>query len=80
MKAKGRRSPPRLSIEITEEQERRLSEIFEHGDRRKIFIVMIDDFIELYDHFGRTAILMMLERRISYFPIMEEFIEKRGYK
>lgn len=74
MTSNARSSPPRLTILITEFQELKLKEIFEHGDRKKVFNIIIDDLISLYDTYGLLIVPMLLERRVSYKNMMEDYL------
>lgn len=45
-----RKSPPRLSVEITEDQERKLRELLPHGHKVKIFSKIVDQLIIAYEN------------------------------
>lgn len=47
--AYNRKSPPRLSIEITEEQEDKLKELIPYGLKKQIFQAMVDDLIVILE-------------------------------
>ena len=48
---------PRLSINISEEQQRKLQKFFPWGTQRKIFGVILDDFLKLCENHGADYVL-----------------------
>jgi len=57
---------PRLSVDITEEQDMKLVKYLDHGMRKVVFGVMIDDLLELIDRYGAGKVLgLLVERSIT---------------
>jgi len=57
---------PRLSVDITEEQRRKLDRYLDYGMRKMLFGVVIDDLLELFEKHGVGPILgLFVERSIS---------------
>jgi hypothetical protein len=48
---------PRLSVEITEVQQRRLRQLLPHGLKRAIFSAMVDDLCDLLDSPKREMVI-----------------------
>ena len=48
---------PRLSINITEEQQRKISRLFPWGTQKKVFGVIIDDLISLCETHGADKVI-----------------------
>ena len=55
---------PRLSIEITEEQNRKLKQLIPWGVKNQLFQVIVDDVIELIEKNGEIVIAAMLARKL----------------
>ena len=47
---------PRLAVDISEEQQRKLWKYFEHGELKIVFNVIVDDLIRILDQHGRVII------------------------
>ncbi len=61
-----RPTPPRLTIDITETQSRGLSRHLEHGMRKILFGLIVDDLLRLFDKHGASMVIgAMVERAIS---------------
>ena len=59
-------TPPRLTIDITETQSKGLSRHLEHGMRKILFGLIVDDLLRLFDEFGASMVIgAMVERAIS---------------
>lgn len=57
---------PRLSVDITEEQNQKLVQYLDHGMRKAIFGVIIDDLLSLFEKHGAGPILgLLIERSIT---------------
>lgn len=54
---------PRLSVEITEEQDQKLTQYFDHGMRKQVFGVIVEDLIRLIETHGAPKILGLLLTR-----------------
>lgn len=61
-----KKRPHRLSVELSEEQYQKLRQFLEHGMQKKIFSIMVDDLIALFERYGLIIIPMMLEKKITY--------------
>jgi len=58
------RQRPRLSIEITEEQNRDLMRLIPWGAKNSLFSAIVDDVIELLEHNGPMIIAMVLTKKL----------------
>jgi len=57
---------PRLTVDITEEQSRKLNKYLDYGMRKRVFGVIIDDLFRLFDEYGVGVILgLFTERSIT---------------
>jgi len=57
---------PRLSVDITEEQNQKLIKYLDHGMRKAIFGVVIDDLLALFEKHGVGPVIgLLIERSIS---------------
>ena len=57
---------PRLTVEITEEQQRKLTNYINWGLRKSLFQVIIDDIIENIEQHGEIFIAAILTRTIKF--------------
>jgi len=48
---------PRLSIEISEEQQQKLKLLLPHGTKKIVFSLIIDDLIEVMDELGSGKVI-----------------------
>lgn len=56
---------PRLSIDLTEDQSRRLNSILtQHGMKKMIFSCIIDDFLAMCDRFGVGEVVGAFTTRV----------------
>ncbi len=56
----------RLTVDITEEQAIRLQKHLEHGMRKLLFSLIIDNLLDLFDKYGAPVVIGALtERAIS---------------
>jgi len=57
---------PRLSVDITEEQARKLNRYLDYGMRKMLFGVILDDLFSLFEKHGSGKIIgLFVERSIS---------------
>lgn len=56
---------PRLSIEVTEDQQRRLRECIPWGLQRTLFSTIIDDIIDLVERHGPMVLAAIIDRKIK---------------
>jgi hypothetical protein len=61
---------PRLSVEITKRQSDELRELFNPGERRHVFSIIVDDVIRLYRKHGPYFIAAISARGIK----LEEYM------
>ena len=54
---------PRLSVDLTEEQDEKLTRYLDHGMRKHVFGVIVDDLIRLIEKHGSAKILGLLVTR-----------------
>jgi len=57
---------PRLTVEITYEQSRALSERLPHGLRKPLFGIIVDDIIRMIDKHGEQFLAAVLAKSLSY--------------
>ena len=56
---------PRLSVEVTEEQQRKLRECVPWGLQRTLFSTIIDDIIEMVEKHGPMVLAAIIDRKIK---------------
>lgn len=70
-----RKSPPRLSVEITEEQEKKLRELIPHGLKKHIFQQIVDDLIVVLEDENPYKIAgAIIDKKLR----LEQFSGKQG--
>lgn len=57
---------PRLSVEITPEQQRKLQEFLDHGMQKKVFGIIVDDVIKMIELHGRNFLAAVIVHKLSY--------------
>ena len=57
---------PRLSVEITPEQQRLLQKHLDFGMQKKLFAIVIDDLLKMMELHGRNFLAAIIMHRISY--------------
>lgn len=62
--------PPRLTIEINQDQAYALNSIFEHGERKLYFTAVIDATIDIYKRFGKEALYLMMSGQVNLMEIL----------
>ena len=68
---------PRLSIDIREDQARELTKHLDHGMRKVLFGVVIDDLLRLFKKHGSAKIIgLLVERSISLREVCELRLEE----
>ena len=66
------RSPRKLSQTLSEEQYQKLCEFIPHGDRRRVFAVLIDGLIELLEGANGPYVLgAILSRKLKVSTIID---------
>lgn len=53
---------PRLTIEITEEQAKKLNELVPYGLKKPLFQLLVGDLVEELENGGEFALAMLLKR------------------
>ncbi len=67
---------PRLAIRITPWQYAKLRQHIEWGLTDKVFSAVVDDIISMCEVYGQHFIIAMLQRKISYEGLMEDYMER----
>mgnify|MGYP000846067227 FL=1 len=62
--------PPRLTIEINQDQAYALNSIFEHGERKLYFTAVIDATIDIHRRFGKEALYLMMSGQVNLMEIL----------
>ena len=57
---------PRLSVEISPEQQLALQKFLDHGMQKKLFNIIIDDVIKMLKLHGRTFLAAVIMHKLSY--------------
>lgn len=57
---------PRLSVEITEEQQQALQRYLDFGMQKRLFSIIIDDVIGMLDKHGRLFLAAVMLKEVSY--------------
>lgn len=57
---------PRLSVEITEEQQLALQKYLDFGMQKRLFSIIIDDVIRMLDEHGRLFLAAAMLKEVSY--------------
>ena len=72
---------PRLSVEITEEQQLALQKYLDFGMQKRLFSVIIDDVIEMLEKHGRLFLAAVMLKEVSYgdYSSLELDGRKDGY-
>lgn len=68
---------PRLSIEITPEQYKRLNKLIPWGQQRAVYSALTDELISILEKHGPLAIGAILAGKVKFLSIVEA-MEKRG--
>ena len=68
---------PRLTVEITSEQARALSERIPHGLRKPLFGIIVDDIIKMVDKHGEQFLAAVLAKSFSYERFTSLKLEKQ---
>ncbi len=65
-------SRPRLSVEISPYQALSLKAILPHGKQKKLFNVLLDGVLELYDKGGQHAINELMVGNVSITQLVQQ--------
>lgn len=69
---------PRLNVDITEEQDRKLRKLIPWGLKHQLFSIVVDELIEILEEHGEMAIGAILAKRIAVLEILKAKERKRG--
>ncbi len=70
---------PRLSIELTEEQHSKLSELIDWGQKRALFGAIVDGLIPLLEEYGAPLIAVIVSKKLSITELIELFEKERKH-
>jgi len=68
---------PRLSIELTEEQHERLSNLISWGQKRALFSAIVDGLIPLLEQYGSTLIAVVASGKLTMADLFRLFNEQK---
>ena len=68
---------PRLSIEITEEQQKKLLDLIPWGQKKALFSTIIDGVITLIEKYGQPMIAIIVSGRLSVAELIDHFERKK---
>ena len=57
---------PRLSVEITEEQQLALQKHLDFGMQKRLFSIIVDDVIEMMEKHGRSFLAAVVMKEVKY--------------
>ena len=57
---------PRLSVEITPEQQLALQRYLDHGMQKRLFTIIVDDVIRMCEEHGRNFLAAVILKEVSY--------------
>jgi hypothetical protein len=72
----GTISRARLSIEVSEEVYWKVHKYLGFGMQKRLFGIVIDDMLRMFDEYGQHFLIAMLQKEISYKEFMEDYMEK----
>ena len=70
---------PRLSIEISEEQQAKLSQLIDWGQKRALFGAIIDGLIPLLEEYGTPLIAVIVSKKLSITELIELFEKEKKH-
>lgn len=74
------KAPPRLLIEVTEEQFSTIKRFLPYGFQRQVFGAVIQDLVQMWDIYGDDFTKAMLAKNITYKQFMGDYLERHyGY-
>ena len=74
------KSPPRLMIEVTEDQWSTLKKYLPYGFQKQIFKAIIEDMVRMWGEFGDDFTRAMLAKNLTYQQFMDDYLERtHGY-
>jgi hypothetical protein len=63
---------PRLTIELTERQARKLSELVPYGLKKPLFQILVEDLITALEEGNEMALAMLLKRHLKLNTLKED--------
>ena len=72
------KSPPRLSIKITEEQAQALNEMLDWGEQVRLFNAVVDNLIALYLKKGKAVIYALMSGQIDLLDVAKTVEKMKG--
>ena len=57
---------PRLSVEITEEQYLALQKYLDFGMQKRVFSIIVDDVIRMFEKYGRHFLAAVILKELPY--------------
>lgn len=71
---------PRLSVEITEDQQLALQKYLDFGMQKRLFSIIIDDVIGMLNKHGRLFLAAVMLKEVSYGDYSSLGLEEKGGK
>jgi hypothetical protein len=65
-------TPPRLIVELPSQKMAKLAEMFNYGERKQLFEVIVDTLIEIYDRHGKMALYALTLGKVSVIDILRK--------
>lgn len=65
-----RDNPPRLNVDISEEQDKALRDLIPWGQKHHLFSAIVDELIEVIKEHGEMAISAIVCKKIKLIDIM----------
>jgi len=66
---------PRLSVELTDKQQKMLDEMCDHGERIRLIHSLLDGVIAAYERFGKIAVYVVLAGKADILKTVCSFQE-----
>lgn len=71
---------PRLSVEITEDQQLALRKYLDFGMQKRLFSIIVDDVIGMLERHGRLFLAAVMLKEVSYGDYTSLGLGKKGEK
>lgn len=71
---------PRLSVDLTPEQQRRLQQLIPWGLRGPFFAILVEDMLNLIEEHGEKVIAIMISKKLRPRDVIMKIGEKDGTK
>ena len=66
---------PRISIDITPEMQTRLQRLLPWGLRGKLFLVMVEDILDLIEEHGEGVVALLITKRLKARTLLMKELE-----